>query len=49
MNHGIECSCKGCNKIRLLLKESEKKGKIYLIGLEKHKKLIRKQKEGQEK
>ena len=40
--HGIDCPCKECKKIRNFLKEKEKKGEIYLGGLEEDKEKIRK-------
>lgn len=40
-NHGIDCSCNECQKIRNFLKKKEKKGEIYISGLEEDKKKIR--------
>ncbi|KKN67350.1 hypothetical protein LCGC14_0462140 [marine sediment metagenome] len=40
-NHGINCSCKECKKVRTFLKRKEKKGEIYLSGLPEDLKKIR--------
>ena len=44
MNCGIDCDCKECEKIRKLLRDSEKSGKIHLVGSPKDIKKIRKEK-----
>lgn len=41
-NHGIDCDCKECKKIRDLLKNKEKKGEINLVGSPEDLKKIRK-------
>lgn len=41
-NHGIDCNCNECKKIRNLLKNKEKKGEINLIGLPEDLEKIRK-------
>jgi len=43
-NHGIDCSCLECEKIRIMLREKEKIGEIYLSGTEEDKKKIRSEK-----
>ncbi len=42
MNHGIDCSCSECQKVRDFIKQKEKTGEIYLGGLEEDKEKIRK-------
>ena len=39
--HGIDCPCGECKEIRLMLKNKEKSGEIYLSGAEEDKKKIR--------
>lgn len=41
LNCGIDCSCEQCKKIRLMLKNKEKSGEIYLSGSEENKRKIR--------
>lgn len=40
MNHGIDCPCDSCEKIRKLLRDGVKSGEIYLVGLEKDKRKL---------
>lgn len=40
MNHGIDCPCAECEKIRQLIRGKVKTGEVYLVGLEKDKKKI---------
>ena len=40
MNHGIDCPCEECEKIRSLLRDGVKSGRIHLVGLEEDKKKI---------
>lgn len=42
INHGIDCNCKKCKKIRDLLKNKEKKGEINLVGTSEDLEKIRK-------
>ena len=41
MNHGVDCPCPGCEKVRIILRYLDKKGKIELPGTEEEKKKIR--------
>ena len=40
MEHGIDCPCKECEKIRKLLCDGVESGMIHLVGLEADKKKI---------
>ena len=37
MNHGIDCFCNDCKKIRKLLRDGVNSGDRYLVGLESDK------------
>ena len=40
LNHGIDCSCDECEKIRQLIRGKVETGEVYLVGLEEDKKKI---------
>lgn len=39
-NHGIDCECKECRKIKGFIKEGVESGRVYLSGLEEDKRKI---------
>lgn len=42
IQHGIDCPCEECAKIRDLLFRGELEGKLHLVGLQKDLKKLRK-------
>lgn len=40
MDHGIDCTCDECEKIRQLIRDKVRNGEVYLAGLEEDKKKI---------
>lgn len=40
MDHGIDCPCDECEKIRQLIRGKVETGEVYLVGLEEDKRKI---------
>ncbi len=40
MDHGLDCLCNECKKIRKLIRDGVRSGKIYLVGLPEDKNKI---------